>query len=357
MTTLRKILLAMLVITLLCCSAAYAYPGESIMLDPVSGDYTITYWNESMEPPALEITTFVPSTKINPTLHSSLRMERDAKIIYRYTLTNGKQSRQYISLMILDPVSEITGVKDGRYINTSTQAGWDASVAVMISNEAALSTPAGWSGSVSFGAMGRKDNTVRVGWSNSSGLLQPGGNMRGFGFVSTALPGIIMAALKGRAPVHGWSGEGPTDESAIDPQLRQIMRNNFVPHPVAVPAITVPSPFNAATLLESIQIQMHTWIGMQLLDATFSSQLDRYLTAAANAYRLNQPKAGKEHIQTLRKMLKKEHEDSDKDDEKEDGKHEGKHDNKSKRIPIDRLAARVLDFDLKYVLKRMGGED
>ena len=56
-------------------------------------------------------------------------------------------------------------------------------------------------------------------------------------------------------------------------------------------------------------------------------------------------------------MLKKEHEDVDKDDEKEDGKHEGISDDKNKRILIDRLAARVLDFDLKYVLKRMGGED
>jgi len=48
--------------------------------------------------------------------------------------------------------------------------------------------------------------------------------------------------------------------------------------------------------------------------------------------------------------------DADKDDEKKDEKAEGKNDDKSKRMLIDRLAARVLDFDLKYVLKRMVGD-
>ena len=95
---------------------------------------------------------------------------------------------------------------------------------------------------------------------------------------------------------------------------------------------------------------------MQLLDASFSSQLDRYLTAAADAYRHNQPKAGKEHIQTLRKLLKKEHEDMGRDEEHESEKSQDKNDDKKPRM-IDRLAARVLDFDLKYVLKRMGGEE
>jgi hypothetical protein len=47
---------------------------------------------------------------------------------------------------------------------------------------------------------------------------------------------------------------------------------------------------------------------------------------------------------------------ADKDDEKEDGKHEGKNDDKAMRMLIDRLAARVLDFNLKYVLKRMSDD-
>lgn len=94
---------------------------------------------------------------------------------------------------------------------------------------------------------------------------------------------------------------------------------------------------------------------MKLLDATFSAQLDRYLVAAADAYRHNQSKAGKEHIETLRKMLKKEHEDLGRDEEHESDKSQKKNDDKESAL-IDRLAARVLDFDLKYVMKRASGD-
>jgi len=44
---------------------AQAYPGESIVLDPATGNYTITYRGD---PNSTELsqTVFVPSTKIDP---------------------------------------------------------------------------------------------------------------------------------------------------------------------------------------------------------------------------------------------------------------------------------------------------
>ncbi len=43
-----------------------AYPGESIVRDPVTGNYTITYRGDSSAS-ELSQTVFVPSTKIDPT--------------------------------------------------------------------------------------------------------------------------------------------------------------------------------------------------------------------------------------------------------------------------------------------------
>jgi len=329
------------------------------MLDPVSGNYNITYWNDSMEPPALETTVFVPATKIVPTIQSRFSSDSNGKVTYRYSVFSATQSKQALILIILDPVNSVIGTRDNRGMKWGTAADTAARMAVLNANEVALATPTGWDGDVAFGVKGQADGSVRVGWNASvefSTGLKPGGTVRGFGFSSYALPGIIAAELSGDSPVHGWSGEGPAEDSAINQQLNQIRANDFVPRPAAVPTIAVPSPFDVAILLNRIQAQTHTWIAMKLLDATFSSQLDRYMVAAADAYRNNQPKACKEHIRTLRKMLNKEYEDADKDDDKEDGKYEGKHDDKAKRILIDRLAARVLDFDLKYVLKRMGDD-
>jgi hypothetical protein len=48
-------------------------------------------------------------------------------------------------------------------------------------------------------------------------------------------------------------------------------------------------------------------------------------------------------------MLAKEHDNLDRDDEDNDDVEEHK---TTARFTIDRLAARVLDFDLRYVLKR-----
>jgi len=127
------------------------------------------------------------------------------------------------------------------------------------------------------------------------------------------------------------------------------------PRNAAVTTIAVPDSFDAAVLLDSIRTQMHTWIGMKLLDATFSSQLDRYFQSAISAYRLNQPKVGKKEIQTMRALIKKEHEDMGRDEEHESEKSQEKNDDRKSAL-IDRLAARVLDFDLEYVMKRAGGD-
>ena len=355
MRTSTKLQLCAFATAMIFSLAAHSFPGESIMLDPVSGNYNITYWNESMEPPGLEATVFVPATKIVPTIQSRFSSDAAGKITYRYTVSSATQSKQTLIDILLDPVSSIIGTRDDSKMGLGA-----AAMAVFKANEAAITTPSGWIGTVSFGGQGHEDGSIRTGWlasvEHSTGL-KPGGTVRGFGFSSYALPGIIVAELSGDSPVHGWSGEGPGPDSAINQQLTEIETHDFVPRSAAVPTIAVPSPFSAATLLDRIQAQTHTWIGMQLLDASFSSQLDRYLVAAANAYRYNQPKAGKEHIETLRRMLKKEHEDLDRDDEQADEKPHGDEKHKqAKRLAIDRLAARVLDFDLKYVLKRMGDE-
>ncbi len=76
---------------------------------------------------------------------------------------------------------------------------------------------------------------------------------------------------------------------------------------------------------------------MNLLDASFSAQLDRYFLAAINAHGHNQPKGGKENIEELRRMLKREHEDLDRENERAE---ERDHDKDTKHAQIDLLAAR-----------------
>jgi hypothetical protein len=160
-----------------------------------------------------------------------------------------------------------------------------------------------------------------------------------------------MAGLSG--DIFGFPDDGPDESSAIFAQLDQLRKNDFIVRNAVVPTIAVPNPFDAAALLDRIRAQVDTWPSKQLLDTAFAAKLDSNLVAAANAYRLNNSKAGKEQIESVRKLLNHEHNYLDHDDEDNDDTPEHK---TATRLTIDRLAARVLDFDLRYVLKRMEKE-
>jgi hypothetical protein len=338
-----------------------ALHGESIILDQNTGDYTITYWDypNSLKKRQLRTAIFVPATKINPAVISALKLRGKDVVDYSYRLKNGATSRQSLLTVFIDPVTDIVSAvplpKRNEDVDINTIAQTDK-----IGRDS-LSTPRGWEGS----AVTSDEGGLRIGWiytmldTPDSGLVA-GSAQEGFGFSSKDIPGIGEMRFTGHAPVPMYSAEGPQGD--LGKEFEKLEKNNFVPRNAAVPTIAVPDPFDAATLLERIQTQMHTWIGMSLLDATFSSQLDRYFQSAISAYRLNQPKVGKKEIQTMRELLKKEHADADREDDNDDRgekrDHDGKrdHDEKDKPVLIDKLAARVLDFDLKYVMKRMGGD-
>ena len=343
-------------------SPAFALEGESIVFNPKTGNYVITYKKE--DDGTFRKITYIPATKINPTLKSQIKLDNKGEIHYGYTLISGKDSQQNIVHVILDPISSVkTPLPDIPLDTPPSHAPVDIPAMRKLADDMDkaskyLEIPAHWEGSLTYS---RGQKAFRIGWSTEEmpNGMHPGGRAV-FGLNSRDLPGIIQVKIEGIATdSQDMPGEqAPNiDDGGFGTQYFKLVMNDFVPRNAAVPAIAVPTPFNAAILLERIQTQLHTWIGMKLLDSTFSSQLDRYFAAASTAFLHNQPKAGKEHIETLRKMLKKEHEDADKDDEKEDGKYEGNSDDKTKRILIDRLAARVLDFNLKYVLKRVEGKD
>lgn len=328
--------------------AISALPGESIVLDPNTGDYTLTYWDypNSIKKRQMRHAIFVPATKIDPVVKSTFKFREEGVIAYTYRVTNGAKSRQSLVVMVFDPVTNIVSALplpkneqdvDPNTIEQINQAGVDA-----------LTTPREWFGTASTSDVGG----LRIGWSYlntrsiNDGVL-PGNTQGGFGFTSRDIPGIGIVQLSGHAPVPMFPAEGPSGE--LGKEFDLIEQNDFVPRNAATPTIIVPVPYDAAVLLDRIRIHVATWPGKQLLDPAFAAQLDRYMTAAANAYRSNQLKVGSEHIESLRKLLEHEHRFLDRDDEDNEDTAEHK---AATRLSIDRLAARVLDFDLRYVLKR-----
>jgi hypothetical protein len=341
-------------------SAFALLPGESIVFDPVSGDYTFTYWDEQ-EPASFEKYTLIPSNKIDPVVKSDFKLGGNGVIDYRYTVKNGERSKQPLIVFALDPVSDIISSIPLPKSESELRANINRLPEFFAEGNQAVKAPnSDWDGSADVSLSGA--DGLRISWLYNAEIetdgLQKNKTQGGFGFSSRDLPGMVMAQLEGNAPMTGYSGEGPDPAiSDLSAKLLELEKNTrHVPRNAAVPTIAVPTPFDPAVTLERIQTHMHTWIGMQLLDPAFSAQLDRYFQSAISAYRLNQPKVGKKHIQTMRALIKKEHAGADREDDNDDRGEKGDDDDKNKRALIDKLAARILDFDLKYVTKRMGGD-
>jgi hypothetical protein len=330
---------------------AQAYPGESVVRDPATGNYTITYVGDPNKS-ELSQTIFVPSSKIDPAIRSAYRLGERNIILYRYTVSNGATAKQSIVGVVLEQIVNPILGEPTFPTDPITRAAIDA---YAVTEKAALASPVGWDGHINR-------RIPNVNWLPKAAMLATGGihagsTLSGFGFNSLDLPGMgpsrMIGLVNETGGVFGFPDDGPVTDSAIIAELKQLRKNNFIVRNAAVPMIAVPSPFDAAVLLDRIRAQVATWPGKQLLDPAFAAQLDRYMVAAANAYRSNQPKAGKENIDSVRKLLEHEHRFLDHDDEDNDDTPEHK---AATRLTIDRLAARVLDFDLRYVLKRMEHE-
>ena len=356
-----KIYMFFLLAMLMC--NAQAYEGESIVLDPATGNYIITYMGDEDK---LMQTTFAPATKIMPSVRSAFRLDKDFTVTYRYSVSNAPTAPNPIDTFMLDDVvNPIIGELPFPHEAMYRADGEDIFKAYHDAEKANIAAPPSWEAGFARGA-GLKRIHWGEGWNpvTDARVGKPiiaGDTLTGFGFKSIDLPGVGESKLSGGLALFGYPDDGPDEDSPIYEQIMKLRDNNFVVRPAAVPTISLPAVFDAAVVVDRIGEHVATWPGKQLADATLAAQLDAELVATANAYRANQPEVARDHIEILLDMIRREHKDIDRedDDEHDNTRAEKEQSRKATTQPIrlDRLAARVLDFDLKYVLKRMKKDD
>jgi hypothetical protein len=180
---------------------AQAYPGEGIVLDPVTGNYSITYRGD---PNSTELsqTIFVPSTKIVPTIRSNFRAGGKGVIVYRYTVSNGAMAKQAIVGVLLDQIiNPIVGELPFPSPPNETKAAYDEYSAAL---KTAIASPVSWNGVITRYRIDTDgENLDRIAWRPGSNDLningiQAGRTLTGFGFSSLDLPGV------GPSQVIGW---------------------------------------------------------------------------------------------------------------------------------------------------------
>lgn len=329
--TYQTIIAGRAAVGLLCflvCSAPKAQE-EAIVLDPSTGNYIISYRGLDLDTGAepWRRVVFVPATKIDPVAKSRFKLTDQKLVAYHYKVKNESTSQQAL-LGFFALVSQA---------NRTSQA-----------------VPQGWFGSV---VPDRNTTDIRLDWSYSRQQagdgLKPGASQAGFWVESSDLPGVGMMRLRGATPTLGFPDEGP--DQALADKLYELRRpdNNSVPRLAAIPRIPNPTPFNAVVVLGGIQKHVKDdMASMQLIDPALLALIDRGLTQAIAAAQGGNTPSLLHEIKSLRQLLKQEHADVDKDD---DSDRDDDDKEKKTRFRIDRLAARVLDFDLKYVERRVQG--
>lgn len=303
---------------------------EGIVLDVQTGNYVITYEAEDeLRPKGFYQTIFTPATKIDPSLKSRYHYHYSDKIIaYTYKIKNGPNAVQNI-----DNIDFI--------VNNMNDE---------------MESPKHWKGLkvTNFDGPG-----FRAGWHYSGnddlGGIAPRAKLSGFELKSEDLPGIGFMRLQGATPILGFAGDGLNEE--MEEQLQNLEKGavNSIPRPATIPLIPVPNPFDAAAVLTSMQKHVNQdLVSMKLIDPTFASQLNRLFQAAIAAAKGDNTVALKGNLKDLRQMLKREYADVDHDNEDGDKDDDDKNKGKDKPRLIDKLAAKVLNFDFKYIQKRLG---
>lgn len=298
---------------------------EGIVQNPATGDYIVTY--KGAQGFFAEV-TFIPATKIDPTLRSSFKTIDDGLIRYTYEVGSGTESKQNVEQLL-------TLVSSLKIESFEAPKGWSPH---------AIPQPA------SLGS------NLILSWTYLGGRrvggIPPGGRQSGFGVVSVDLPGVASVKLLGDAPVTEWLGHYPT--GAVGDQMEEIQKNNHVSRLAAAPRIPVPTPFNAAAVLTSLQKHIQDdLVRMALIDPALVSHLNPLFAMAIDAAQRGNAEGARSAIKDIRHLLKREHQDVDK--EHGDDQDDKSKDNRKHKRQIDKLAAKVLDFDLKYIEKRVKG--
>lgn len=298
---------------------------EDFVYDPKTDTYIFTYWGHETGTPVFERGILVPHTRIVPTVQSKIKDTAGGMLRYDYRLKNGKDSKQN-----LNSIDFLASHADR--LNTSTPAGWNGGAVPNVSTTEFI---------ISWFRMGSYDAGIT-----------PGNSQDGFAYNSADLPGISEARLVGAAvPIKSDTPGSslPPPDSEATRKMEAFKAKDYVPRLVAAPKIGNPVPFSPAVVLANLQKHVKAdMASMQLIDPALLALIDRGLTQAIAAAQGGNTPSLLHEIKSLRQLLKQEHTDVDQDNDGDDDDKE-----KKPKPRIAKLAAKVLDFDLKYVEKRI----
>ena len=313
--------------------------------------------------------TYVARTAIRPVIKSSVA-GTGTPFSYQYTVRNQRGAKQSISVIRiwgiplvytipnLPPVTADTRTENDKW----TQQYWTQLTAKRNFESSVVKAPKGWSAGL---RVDEKEGQTSFVW--TPGLkdtdpdgIEPGGSQSGFAVLRPELPGVARTYLQGSIE-EPWGLDGLPENPLWTAKVDEIEAQDYLLVPVLAPIIPIPNPYNGAELASRIKAHVQTWLKYGHINAAVLTRLNRQFDVLIPALEIDNKQAVRATVAAMRKECFDRHHDLGDDKAGED---DDEHDSAAlPRTPaqriaapaltIDRVAARALMFDLRYLMDRM----
>ncbi len=343
-----------------CLSSNVFAATDSVTRDLNTGDWVFTVTNP--ETNEQKVWRFVPRNQFIPRVRNTVQWN-GSQFTYRYALRNDKNSKQSISYMWItnaDMKMPDTPLLDESRTFSSDSAQldeitrnrklFDAYIAKYISS------PKDWRGRISIG---KTLTSSEFGWfvhpnSPTATEIAPGKTLQGTFIVRPELPGAGLADMQGATEERGRAGDLP-DTGPLADAWDAIEANDILQIPVMLPAIAIPQPYNGAELAKRIKTHVATWLKLGLITQDTLDRLNRSFDSLINAQTYNNLAGTRAAVKEILQEAYSHHRGLDHTKNEEDDEEHDAETVKRKApatVPLNRVAARALSFDLTYLLTR-----
>ncbi len=354
-----------LLIALLCVARSYAQ--DSAAFNVQEGVWKLYY--QDPETAQWINKSYVARTAIRPVVKSSIA-GNGTPFSYRYNVRNQSGAKQKISVIRIWGIPLVYVVQNLPPVTADMRSdmdGWTKQNWVQLKAKRAfersvVKAPGGWSAAL------RVDEQVgQTSFVWTPGLkdtdpdgIEPGRSQGGFIVQRPELPGVARTYLQGSI-AEPWILDGLPETPFWMAKVDEIEEQDYLLVPVLAPIIPVPDPYNGPELARRIRSHVQTWVKYGHVNADVLVRLNRQFDVLIPALELSNMQGARAAVQAIRMELADRHPGLDdgrieEDDDAFDAPAMARNHGREAAVaagPVDRVAARALAFDLRYLLRRM----
>ncbi len=347
--------------------AGLAHAQDSAVFDAQQNAWKLYY--QDPETDQWTRKAYEARTAIRPSIKSNVA-GNGTPFSYQYTVRNQRGAKQDISVIrvwgipLVYTVPNLPPITVNAKVDPETEdkQQWAQLKVKRNFEKSVVKAPKGWSGGL------RVDEKVgQTSFIWTPGLkdtdpdgLKPGHSQSGFVVIRPELPGVARTYLQGSIK-EPWGLDNLPETPFWTAKVDEIQDLDYVLVPVLAPVIPVPNPYNGAELARRLKAHVQTWLKYGHINADVLARLNRQFDVLIPALEMNNKQTARAAVAAMRKECADRNPGLSDDKAGED---DDDHDaialprraaqrSAAPTLTIDRVAARALMFDLRYVMDRM----